>query len=234
MSARAQVLSVVLLAVACGTEAGTSTNREKPAEQAPSAKREQAPQQPGAATPTAATPAQTPAAPTPAAPTPAPTPVAPTPAAPTPATDAPAVPEPVGELTVEAAAEYIRKWATDNPDAHGLPQSLFRANAPITLAIQVDACDGSAKECLSREDLRDRAAFEAWLRDRVDTDPGGLGVSSKINSCKDACCTFANLGREATNEDWMVPHGMYELRSVCFEVDGQTVLGVRRLKFVLW
>lgn len=144
----------------------------------------------------------------------------------------PAAPSPTVS-PVAAAAESVRQWAGANDHGGKLPKQLFRPASPLTLAIEIDACDGEPSECISRLDLPDAAAFEAWLTDNVGELPG-LDVSTTIESCTDDCCTFANLGREAAKEGGMVPHELLELRAVCFDVDQHTVLGVRRMKFVEW
>lgn len=157
------------------------------------------------------------------APTPSPGVAAPEPA-----------PAPRGPTT-RAAAEQLRQWAANHRRGRDLPE-LFRADAPLTLAIEAAGCDGSASACTRRVDLDDRAAFVTWLGREVEEIPG-MDASSTINSCNEAgCCIFADLGREAYKEGGMVPHELVELRSVCFETDADAdaVLGVRRLKFVQW
>ena len=221
MKARGLVFLCTLISLALACDGKPQAEKAEKAEPAPAAE-----------TPTETKePATAPEAPTP---TPTPTPAAPESGGGEVPDAAPI--DPASIRTPTGAAEALRQWVLAHPNGGKPPSELFRAKSAITLAISIDGCDGDEADCVTRLDLADAAAFETWLSENVGELPG-MEVSSKIVSCNDAhCCTYANLGQEASAEDGMVPHELFELRAVCFDVDAddQHVLGVRRLKLVNW
>jgi len=144
--------------------------------------------------------------------------------------------EPVEPTTTggpQATAERLGARIRSGPVRSAFGPELLDTAGPIAVVVFEESCDGPPADCTTRTNLADASAFQTWITDTVE-EPPGIDAATTMQNCNDECCTFSNLARQAAKEELSLPHGLFELRAVCFDVDASGSRRLRRIKLIAY